>query len=608
MRRPRTWLLLTGSLVMSCVLVRASLALHRQTPSLVKVTTAPSTDAGGAKFIGNSNLAVFHADGDLLGNGNSASNIFLFDLKLRAKNHLSGLFQLTFGSQPSRNPTAARRGRSLAFESTADLLGNGSTGLQLFGAQKVKVRNHIVPLFQITKTATGSSFDAHLSENGRFIAFASTADLRSEGLSPGVHVYRADLKKAKLGEGACQAYPCGFNPGLELLTRAEAANPAIDKLGEFVVFDSPGDVIGPGTSNGFSQLYLHNFKLQATRRLTNGNGDSREAAIPRTGTKIVFSSEADLLGNGNHRFNIFEADITQDPPEITQLTFGTNGDSGAPAISGKGDKITFSSTADLTNTGLTGVNQLHYLELKGGRLTKMTSGADDINESSTEFTFFIMATTSDLTGSGDTSANVYIGNLFKILNPLLPTPTVSPTPTRTATPTPTATATPTTTATPTVTPRPGEPYQIGLALLVNLAADNGNDTLTTVVAGTVADFFGTAVPDGTFVVFGVADPTFGAVATNGFTNMDVDPSCDIEEFIAATGQMITNQPGVANSCITYPRASVGASVTIQANSGNASESDVFVLPPPAPTATATPTPTVTSTPAQTPSPTPTQTP
>ena len=599
MSRRSTWITILGVLLLSCVLVQTTLALHRQTPSLVQVTTAASQDVGGASFIGNSNLVVFHSDGDQIGNGNASSNIFLFDLKLRSKNHLPGLFQLTFGLQPSRNPTAARRGRSLAFESTADLMGNGSIGLQLFGAAPVKVRKGVVPLFQITKTVSGSSFDAHLSENGRYLTFASTADIKNEGLTPGTHVYRADLKKARLGQPSCPAYPCGFNPGLELVTRAISEHPAIDKLGEFVVFDSAGDVMGPGTSNGSSQIYIRDFVLNATRRVTNAVGDSREAVVARNGVKIVFASEADLVGSGNNRFNIFQADISQDPAEIEQLTFGTDGDSTAPSVTGRGDKVVFSSTADLTNTGLTGTNQIHYLELKGNRLTKMTNGADDIDQSSTEFTFFVFASSSDLAGVGNTHPQLWLGNAFKILNPLLPTPTVTPTPTQTVTPTPTLTATPTATTTSTPTPVPGEPANIGLALLVNLAADNGNDTLTTVIAGTVGDFYGNPVPDGTFVNFQVLAPTNGAIATNGFTNMDPDPSCDIAEFTAATGQQITNQPGVANSCVTYPRAQAGTQRTIRGVSGQAQGDGVFTLPQAAATATASPTPTLTPTPTAT---------
>ena len=155
-------------------------------------------------------------------------------------------------------------------------------------------------------------------------------------------MYRADLKKAKLGEPSCPYYPCGFNPGLELLTRAVATNPAIDKLGQVVIFDSAGDVLGPGTSNGSSQIYVRDFSLSSIRAITNGIGNSKQAVIARTASKVFFSSEADLAGTGNTRFNIFEADISVDPAEITQLTFGTDGDSTAPSVTGRADKIAFS--------------------------------------------------------------------------------------------------------------------------------------------------------------------------------------------------------------------------------------------------------------------------
>jgi Tol biopolymer transport system component len=423
----RQLILLAVAALTLLAIVPVSEALHRQTPSLLQVTTIPSQDVGGAKFIGGSNLVVFHSDADLLGNGNTIPNIFIFDLKLRSKNHLEGIFQMTFGAQPSRRPSAARRGRTLAFESEADLLNNGSTGLQVFAADHVvSHKGPKVPLFQVTK-ASSSSFDAHLSENGRFLVFTSTADLRNEGLPAGTHLYRSDLKKAHLGEPTCPAYPCNLNPGLDLLTREVAGRPSIDKLGLLVAFESAGDVLGPGTSNGFSQVYVYDFNLNLMRRMTNGLADSRNAVMIRNGTKVVFESAANLIGNGNARFNIFEADIAQPLPVTHQLTFGTDGDSTAPSVNAKADRIVFSSTATLT-AGANGMNQLYLLELDGNHLTRLTSVPDAIDESSTELNFFVFTSSSDLTGNGNSQPQVFLGNTFKLLDPSLPTPTPLATP------------------------------------------------------------------------------------------------------------------------------------------------------------------------------------
>jgi len=160
---------------------------------------------------------------------------------------------------------------------------------------------------------------------------------------------------------------------------------------------------------------------------------------------------------------------------------------------------------------------------------------------------------------------------------------LSPTP-AVATPTaggPTATAaTPTATATPTIvaTPTPGAAADVSLALLVNGSGDNGNGTLTTVMAATVSDGTGGAVADGTPVTFAIAAPTQGAVINSPSTT-NADPPCDVTNFESDTGASVLNQPGVAHTCVTYPTASSGLGITITASSGIASSGPTpFTLP------------------------------
>lgn len=146
-----------------------------------------------------------------------------------------------------------------------------------------------------------------------------------------------------------------------------------------------------------------------------------------------------------------------------------------------------------------------------------------------------------------------------------------------ATPTPTATAAVGATPTPAGTPGVGVPSNLSLALLTNGSGDNGNGTLTTVVAATVTDINGNPVPDGTQVLFSITAPTSGAVISSpSATNQN--PPCDVTNFENDTGVNVLNQPGVAHSCITYPTGQAGTGRTITAVSGAASDSQVATLP------------------------------
>jgi hypothetical protein len=158
-----------------------------------------------------------------------------------------------------------------------------------------------------------------------------------------------------------------------------------------------------------------------------------------------------------------------------------------------------------------------------------------------------------------------------------PTPTgVTPTPTSTPG-APTATGS---TATP--TPGPGVPSNLSLAFVAaGQSGDNGNNTLTTVLAATVTDSNGNPVPNGTAVTFIISGTTHGAVI-NSPSQTNTDPPCDVTNFETDAMVTVLNQPGVAHTCVTYPNASNGMTITVMGSSGAASDTQMIVLPPPPP--------------------------
>ena len=148
------------------------------------------------------------------------------------------------------------------------------------------------------------------------------------------------------------------------------------------------------------------------------------------------------------------------------------------------------------------------------------------------FSFVIFVSDSDWLGNGNNQKALFFLNSFRIVGEP-PGPSPKPAPTS--------------------TPRPGEPATVSLALTTNLSEDNGDGTLTTVIAATVADAFGAPVADGVRIDFSVLAPTKGAVISDADTNGGPSPECNLIQFQARTGVPIINQPGKAYACLTYPR-------------------------------------------------------
>lgn len=189
------------------------------------------------------------------------------------------------------------------------------------------------------------------------------------------------------------------------------------------------------------------------------------------------------------------------------------------------------------------------------------------------------------------------------------TPTNSPpppfTPTRTATAThsasPTRSNTPTASATApaSFTPTP-QPAFVSVELVANRSGDNGDGTLTTLIAALVSDANGHTVGDGIAVAFALSPPVAGVTVTQ-LGNTGELPACDISAYEVEMGRAIAPQPGTAYTCLRYVRSREGVIVTVSAQlgagAGAVQGSRSIRLPPattPVPTATAvstaTPTP------------------
>jgi Tol biopolymer transport system component len=142
---------------------------------------------------------LFESNADLLSLGQNTNQVYLLE-------DLTALSLLGHGPGESRNPSVSRNGRQFAFESDEDLMNNGSTGTQLFAR-----RRRTEPVEQITFEPNGTSKTPAVSVSGRQLTFVSSDDLMGNGSSgPEVFVYgirRGDTQQVTSGPSSLAGFP-----------------------------------------------------------------------------------------------------------------------------------------------------------------------------------------------------------------------------------------------------------------------------------------------------------------------------------------------------------------------------------------------------------------
>src|SRR5262249_5354873 len=170
-------------------------ALHRQTPFLEPIpfpalpgaqSFPPFSQGESARWI------AFDSTSDLFGNGSSGDEIFLWDNDPAGPRHLVQVTNCAVGD--SSNPATVSNGKSVVFESTSNLAAPPSTRCtqllpthRIFRAQVVKGAFAYDELTAGLNPAADCS-NAVVDAKGFKVAFQCTGDLRNNG-STGTNLY-----------------------------------------------------------------------------------------------------------------------------------------------------------------------------------------------------------------------------------------------------------------------------------------------------------------------------------------------------------------------------------------------------------------------------------
>ena len=305
-----------------------------------------ATDAsGGPEITGDGRYAAFYSyAGNLVpGDTNGQGDVFVYDMLSGTNALVSLAANGSQGNGGSYNPDISADGRYVVFESNATNLVTGDTN----GFRDVFLRDTVagttirVSLGSGGAQGNADSVNAHVSDDGRYVVFESTAsNLVAGGDNGGSDVFLRDTV-------AGTTKLVSANSG-GVIGNGDSNNADISADGRYVVFESAASNLVADDTNGFTDIFLRDTVAGTTTRLSvtwNGaeaNGSSYEAHISADGHTVTFESLASNLvrGDGNGQVDVFRVSLV-----ATDAADHMIGSDGVDSLSGLGG-------ADILDGGL----------------------------------------------------------------------------------------------------------------------------------------------------------------------------------------------------------------------------------------------------------------
>ena len=234
------------------------------------------------------------------------------------------------GSGHSGSPSVSDDGRYVAFSSGADLAANDTNGVgDIFVRDRDLGTTELASVSSAGVLANSHSFQLSISGDGRFVAFASLATTL---LPPGQDTNGAvDIYLRDLVAGTTERVSVDSN---EIQSNGESSlgNPgAISDDGRYVAFQSNATNLVNSDTNGFEDVFVRDTVAGTTTRISVNSAEVQadfggmQPAISGDGQTVAFTSGATNLvgGDTNSRTDMFVRDIQAGLTErITVDRFG----------------------------------------------------------------------------------------------------------------------------------------------------------------------------------------------------------------------------------------------------------------------------------------------
>ncbi len=303
-----------------------------------------STTSGGAQANGASDLPVITGDGRLVFFRSSATNLVSDDTQgkqnLFMKNLLTGAVMLvstdTDGNPSSADinfPVISRNGRYVAFSTTASLIATDTNALS--DVYWKDLATGTIRLVSTTSSAAledGASFNPSLSDDGRFVAFASKAtNLVAGDTNESQDVFLKDLTTGIVTRASLTS------SGQEI--NGDSQTPSLSGDGKKLLFYTGNPNVVPGDTNGNLDIFLATAPPATTTTLTSSSTVAHlstnltftatvsggSTAIP-DGETVTFKDGAATLGTDTLKAGVAQYSTSTLPAGTHSITVLYGGD------------------------------------------------------------------------------------------------------------------------------------------------------------------------------------------------------------------------------------------------------------------------------------------
>lgn len=313
------------------------------TSSLTRITTGVGADAPSNMYPSMSADGTKIAFQTFQSDDNSDSQISLYD---------TTTFTLTRITPPSsgrwnEGASISADGRKVAFDSNADFFSQGILPTQY---EIWLYDTAAMTLTRITTASPGNrdSYFPRLNSQGSKLAFTSDSDFLGQGIPPDqFEVWLYDTVTMTVTRITTATGSGDRNSGLDTFM---GYGLDISADGTKIVFTSDSDLLHQGIPDDQHEIWLYNTATMTFTRVTTANAPDRSSYRPRLthdAAKIAFVSNADFLGEGlpANYYEIWVYDTAS--LTLTRVTTTVSGSDSIgsydPSWDANGTKIAFAS-------------------------------------------------------------------------------------------------------------------------------------------------------------------------------------------------------------------------------------------------------------------------
>jgi Tol biopolymer transport system component len=286
-----------------------------------------------------------------------------------------------FAQGPSTAPSISENGRWVAFASLApDLVANDTNNAQdaFLRDRRAGTTVRIPMPGGAVPPAGGAALDVAISADGSVVAFTYAPPPPTTSLSVPCSAPRVLLWHRETGD--TELASLNADDGLH----CGATAPSVSGDGRFVAF------VGPVTNTAgvpLTQVWVRDMRAGSTALVSAGAGgalgssNSRAPAIARDGSSVAFESDASNLspGDSNEQTDVFVRTLPGGPTSLISVVPGDtgNGPSRAPAISADGTQVAFESAAQNMVAGASpGAQEVYVRDRRAGQTTLASTSID----------------------------------------------------------------------------------------------------------------------------------------------------------------------------------------------------------------------------------------